>query len=849
MKKVAFLSALVTFSFLSILSSCSDEAPVNNPSTDTPTIQQPDAYHDKVRTQPYPKADNELYLNPSPLIVPQAMKTAELLQFALSRDDAFGEAETVLSEPRPWCMYNPHRTLETGTWFWRFRSVKTDGTAGEWSQTYSFEVKDETPRFVTPTFEAFINNASRQHPRLFSFLDDKIEAARLRVTSHPEYKQLINLAATALNADFSAAALPYSPTTELRLYTDYLYQAWHLTQRAVYADKLYNLLTQLLQAPPTDAQLFASNFDATDIASAFLNAYDALYHRLTDAERTATETQLMRVALKYYPQQRGTEENHIFDNHFWQQNMRVLFQIAYLIYNKVDYTGTATGMLEYYYELWTARAPASGFNRDGVWHNGAGYFINNVQTLYYMPLLFSYTARQDFLLHPWYRNAGRSLVYTWPPESRSLGFGDGSEKANAPQRQRAAFADFLARETGDTYAGWYANECTAALRRDPDMRLYRMTAEHSYDTQLPDEATKMIWYKDAGEVVMHSDLAHTDRNLALAFRSSTFGSGSHTTACQNSFNLLYKGADVYRSSGYYLNFSDAHNLTSYRHTRAHNTILVDGIGQPFSTEGYGNITRAMGGDTISYCLGDASKAYSGITTDTMWTAAFAKAGISQTPEFGFGATPLTKYRRHILMLHPDIVVVYDELEASSPVRWEWLLHSPVAFDLNESEQMLGTYHETKEFKAVTQLFSSQAFTSSQTDRFVVPPTATPDANYPDQWHFTAATERCAANRFLTIIQVKNEEDAVYAIRRNGNTFNIGNWIIEAELNTTSTAALTVRNAGIPAVFSYGIDSPKLGETIYERRHPQSSILYDKTDGNYSIKEMTDQMPISSRMAK
>lgn len=66
MKKVAFLSALVTFSFLSILSSCSDEAPVNNPSTDTPTIQQPDAYHDKVRTQPYPKADNELYLNPSP---------------------------------------------------------------------------------------------------------------------------------------------------------------------------------------------------------------------------------------------------------------------------------------------------------------------------------------------------------------------------------------------------------------------------------------------------------------------------------------------------------------------------------------------------------------------------------------------------------------------------------------------------------------------------------------------------------------------------------------------------------------------------------------------------------------
>lgn len=70
--------------------------------------------------------------------------------------------------------------------------------------------------------------------------------------------------------------------------------------------------------------------------------------------------------------------------------------------------------------------------------------------------------------------------------------------------------------------------------------------------------------------------------MAIGFRSSTFASGSHTVANQNSFNLLYKGVDVYRSSGYYQNFSDAHNLMSYRHTRAHNTILVNGIGQPYS---------------------------------------------------------------------------------------------------------------------------------------------------------------------------------------------------------------------------------------------------------------------------
>ncbi len=42
---------------------------------------------------------------------------------------------------------------------------------------------------------------------------------------------------------------------------------------------------------------------------------------------------------------------------------------------------------------------------------------------------------------------------------------------------------------------------------------------------------------------------------------------------------------------------------SYRHTRAHNSLLVNGIGQPYSTEGYGSVMRAMGGQHISYCLG------------------------------------------------------------------------------------------------------------------------------------------------------------------------------------------------------------------------------------------------------
>lgn len=172
--------------------------------------------------------------------------------------------------------------------------------------------------------------------------------------------------------------------------------------------------------------------------------------------------------------------------------MRVLFQICLCLYDKYSYTEAIMEMLEYYYELWTA-ALASGFNRDGAWING--------------------------IQHPWYQNAGQYLVYSWPPGSKSVGFGDGSEKRDEPGRQRVAFADFLAREIGDRYAGWYAGQCEGLVRQDVDMRLYRMVMPEKYVISLPSDAPKLKCYKDIGEVNMHSDLEYIKNNISFRLNS------------------------------------------------------------------------------------------------------------------------------------------------------------------------------------------------------------------------------------------------------------------------------------------------------------------------------------------
>ena len=54
-------------------------------------------------------------------------------------------------------------------------------------------------------------------------------------------------------------------------------------------------------------------------------------------------------------------------------------------------------------------------------------------------------------------------------------------------------------------------------------------------------------------------------------------------------------------------------MYSYRNTRAHNSILVNGMTQTIGTEGYGWIPRWYEGEKISYMAGDASNAYGKIT--------------------------------------------------------------------------------------------------------------------------------------------------------------------------------------------------------------------------------------------
>lgn len=110
--------------------------------------------------------------------------------------------------------------------------------------------------------------------------------------------------------------------------------------------------------------------------------------------------------------------------------------------------------------------------------------------------------------HPWYKNAGLALLYSWQPRSLSAGFGDGHEKNNGkPLRIRSAFADFMARTTGDPYAAWYSS-INNRYKTESETRLYRMACgkQRPPKAELPSDAPKAVWFKDTGEMIANNDL-------------------------------------------------------------------------------------------------------------------------------------------------------------------------------------------------------------------------------------------------------------------------------------------------------------------------------------------------------
>ncbi len=291
---------------------------------------------------------------------------------------------------------------------------------------------------------------------------------------------------------------------------------------------------------------------------------------------------------------------------------------------------------------------------DGGWAEGT--FYSTSYTKWYLPF-FSAVARysgKSFFDRPFYRNFARYLLHFALPDHELHPFGDGYWcSPESPE-----WPGFFAQNPFRVYAD--VSGLSEAAAYDKQLSAQTLFSLHLLDVFLPTEAlvrrdgftkqpTDTDAFPDAGFVSLHSSRGNTAEDLHLMARASKFGPGSHRQPDNGSFALFCGGTALICPSGYFGRaYGTKHHMQWLNTTKAHNAILVDGVGQDFH-----NFRHTA---EIVFC---------GMKNGQR------TAVLDMTASYPM----LQKWQRTFRMTDSHTVVIEDEIIAENPVEITYPLHT------------------------------------------------------------------------------------------------------------------------------------------------------------------------------
>ena len=307
--------------------------------------------------------------------------------------------------------------------------------------------------------------------------------------------------------------------------------------------------------------------------------------------------------------------------------------------------------LSYALEIYGGIFPYYG-TPDGGWAEGTFYATS--YTKWYLPFFCAVERYSGcrFLDRPFYQRLTQFFLHFASPDFENHPFGDGYWCHPSD----AEWPGFFAQNPCRLYADRFGPD--AARRRAADAARQDVYLLHLLDIFIPSgsapavsltgEAKNVRAFPDAGFVSLHTDLLHSENDVALLARASRFGSDSHRHPDQGSFALFIGGTAMISPSGYFgRQYGSKHHREWLNSTRAHNALLIDGEGQkPFSMEPRGRIVSCCDhGAAKEACL-DLSEAY-----------------------------PMLRRWRRTFILAGKVLTILDEVDADHPVRVTYPLHT------------------------------------------------------------------------------------------------------------------------------------------------------------------------------
>ena len=117
-------------------------------------------------------------------------------------------------------------------------------------------------------------------------------------------------------------------------------------------------------------------------------------------------------------------------------------------------------------------------------------------------------------------------------------------------------------------------------------------------------------FANVGWAAVRADKKEAARDVAMIFRSSSYGSVSHSHANNNDFVLHSGGRVLAMPSGYYAGYGSDHHAQWVWHTKSHNCITLSDAGQLMrSPDSRGEVANAFEDGQLAYFCGIADASY------------------------------------------------------------------------------------------------------------------------------------------------------------------------------------------------------------------------------------------------
>jgi hypothetical protein len=575
-------------------------------------------------------------------------------RLAVAKDEVFREIVLDvqdLADP----LYLPAKALPAGRYYWKWSTSKAE------SDVFWFDVTPGAVILEVPPVDDWLRLLPQGHPRLYVCPED-IEP--LRASRHGgragAWQRLQTQAETVLREPHEMTEPPFLPgwgkdyESTFAVWYKILWESRHFVQAAQLLALAYlgggdsrfgraacQRMASISRWDPMGSSHIAHNDEAH---MSFMwhgpQACDWAWDPFTEDERARVIEQFRwRGQITYeHVRHKGCYGIDRFDSHSGREIV-FLAQLAIVFHEHIPEARQWLGWLRpVLCGIW----PIWG-RSDGAWAEGISYGLAYVGIMTMFATALKRAVGVDLYRRPFWRNHAAWRQWCHPPYAQWIGFGDHSERWASTWRATADLVELIGLQTGATEFASYVAEMRREADKGPATPSERGEIDLTVRSQLyllgkheaPGDAERrppldpaspndgfavaskpavphgvLKVFPDVGWAAIRTDMADPSREVAMIFRSSPYGSTSHSHANHNDFILHVAGQVVAMPSGYYDGYGSPHHMNWVWHTKSHNCLTLSDASQLMaSPDAVGGIEHVFEDERLIHFCGNADAPY------------------------------------------------------------------------------------------------------------------------------------------------------------------------------------------------------------------------------------------------